>query len=41
VETFGNPDSHWVRVTVDPAGAQLFRFEARIIPENVINRRTK
>jgi hypothetical protein len=41
VETFGNPDTHWVRVTVDPRDVQLFRFEAQIVPDNVINRRAK
>jgi hypothetical protein len=41
VETFGNPDTHWVRVTVDPADPQGFRFNAEIIPENVVNRRAK
>jgi hypothetical protein len=35
VETFGDPNTHWVRITIDPGDAQLFRFEARIIPENV------
>ena len=39
VETFGWPDSHWVRVSVDPADPQLFRFKAEIVPENVVNRR--
>jgi hypothetical protein len=39
VETFGNPDTHWVRVTVDPADPQVFRFNAEIVPENVVNRR--
>ena len=39
VETFGSPNSHWVLVTVDPAIPQLFRFEAQIVPENVVNRR--
>jgi hypothetical protein len=38
VEAFGNPDSHWVCVTVDPGDPHLFRFEARIIAENVANR---
>ena len=33
------PDSHWVRITVDPADPQLFRFKAEIVPENVVNRR--
>jgi hypothetical protein len=41
VETFGAPETHWVRVTVDPADAQVFRFNAEIIPENVVNRRAK
>ena len=39
VETFGWPDSHWVRITVDPADPQLFRFKTEIVPENVVNRR--
>ena len=34
LEVFGDPDSHWVRVTVDPAKAGLFTIEAEIIPEN-------
>jgi hypothetical protein len=41
VETFGSPNNHWVKVTVDPADRQLFRFEAQIVPENVGNHRTK
>ena len=41
VETFGWPDSHWVRITVDPADPQLFRFKAEIVPENVVNRRNE
>ena len=41
VETFGDPDTHWVRVTVDPGDAQVFRFDAQIIPDNVVNRRTR
>lgn len=39
VETFGWPDSHWVRVTLDPADPQLFRFRAEIVPGNVVNRK--
>jgi hypothetical protein len=39
IETFGWPDTHWVRVTVDPANPQLFRFKAEIVPENVANRK--
>ncbi len=41
VETFGNPDTHWVRVTVDPSDPQVFRFNAEIVPENVANRRAR
>ena len=41
VETFGNPDTHWVRISVDPADPQLFSFKAEIIPENVANRHTR
>jgi hypothetical protein len=38
VETFGWPDTHWVRVTVDPADPQLFRFKPEIVPENAASR---
>jgi hypothetical protein len=41
VETFGNPDTHWVRITVDPADPQVFTFKGEIVPENIVNRRTK
>ncbi len=34
VEVFGDPDSHWVRVTVDPANPDLFSAEARTVPGN-------
>jgi len=33
-ETFGDPNTHWVRVTVDPADPQLFTFRGEIIAEN-------
>lgn len=39
VETFGSPNSHWVRVTVDAADPHLFRFEPQIVPGNVVNRK--
>ena len=39
VETFGSPDTHWVKVTIDPADAQVFSFKAELIPENVRARR--
>lgn len=38
VETFGSPDMHWVRVTVDPADPGLFRFNAEIVKANVSSR---
>jgi hypothetical protein len=39
VETFGWPDSHWVRVTVDPTDPQLFRFKAEVVTGNIVNRK--
>jgi hypothetical protein len=41
VETFGWPDTHWVRITVDPADPQLFQVEPRIVPGNAASRRAK
>ena len=41
IETFGDPNTHWVRITVDDGGPQLFRFDAEIIPENVAPRTAK
>ena len=35
VETFGNPDVHWVRATVDPRDEEVFSFEPELIEENV------
>lgn len=37
VETFGNPQTHWTHVVVDPADPQLFTFRAGIVRENVVN----
>jgi hypothetical protein len=34
VETFGARNTHWVRATIDPRDANLFRFEPRIVPAN-------
>ncbi len=36
VETFGNPDVHWLRVTVDPADPSLFTFRQQIVEKNLI-----
>lgn len=38
VETFGPPDVHWLRVTVEPRNPMVFVFEQRIVPENVLPR---
>lgn len=37
VETFGSPDSHWVRATVDPADPNLFRFEPVLVRANFVD----
>jgi hypothetical protein len=37
VETFGNPDVHWVRVTVDPRDPQVFTFRQQIVNSNLVN----
>ena len=37
VETFGDPDTHWVRITVDPSKPELFTIEPEIVPENKAN----
>lgn len=34
LEVFGDPNSHWVRVVVDPAVPGLFTIRPEIIPEN-------
>ena len=41
VETFGSPDTHWVRVTVDPADPLVFTFRAEIVPDNIVSRRSR
>lgn len=38
LEVFGDPDTHWVRVTVDPANPALFTIEPMIVRENDPNR---
>jgi hypothetical protein len=37
VETFGNPDVHWIRVTVNPKDPNVFTFHPQIVKENVVN----
>jgi Calcineurin-like phosphoesterase len=38
VETFGSPNVHWLRVTVDKKDANVFRVEQRVIAENKFSR---
>jgi hypothetical protein len=35
VETFGTPDVHWVKATIDPNNPNLFRFEPMLVKENL------
>jgi hypothetical protein len=37
IETFGDPDTHWVRITVDRSKRGLFTIEPEIVPENKAN----
>src|SRR3989442_7640869 len=37
VETFGFPDTHWVRASVDPMDPQVFSFRQEIVKENLVN----
>jgi len=34
VETFGSPNVHWVKATIDPRSRNVFRFEPMIVPGN-------
>ncbi len=34
VETFGSPNVHWVKVSVNPEGRNLFTFEPMMVPNN-------
>lgn len=36
VETFGYPDTHWVRTTVDPSDPNVFSFRQEIVKENLV-----
>lgn len=36
VETFGHPDAHWIRGTVDPADPQVFSFRQEIVRANLV-----
>jgi hypothetical protein len=37
VETFGYPDTHWVRVTIDPEDPNVFRFRPEIVERNRVD----
>jgi hypothetical protein len=37
VETFGDPDTHWVQIIIDPSKPELFTVEPQIVPENRAN----
>src|SRR3954469_4541766 len=36
VETFGNPDVHWVRVSVDPKDPNVFTYHAQHVQKNLV-----
>jgi hypothetical protein len=37
VETFGNPDVHWLRVTIDPLDPEVFTFRPQMVKSNLVN----
>ncbi|WP_404789120.1 hypothetical protein [Altericista sp. CCNU0014] len=37
VETFGPPDMHWVRATIDPTDPNLFEFEPVTVKANIMS----
>jgi hypothetical protein len=39
VETFGYPDTHWVRAIIDPSDPQVIRFRQEIVKENLVDHR--
>lgn len=36
VETYGNPDVHWLRVVIEPQNPNVFRFERQMVKENLV-----
>jgi hypothetical protein len=40
VETFGNPDVHWLRVTVDPSDPEVFTFRQQLVRSNFVKHGT-
>ena len=41
VETFGNPDVHWLRVTVDPNDPNVFTFRQQIVRNNLVKHKPR
>jgi hypothetical protein len=41
VETFGNPDVHWLRVTVDPNDPNVFTFRQQIVRNNLVKHKLR
>lgn len=39
VETFGQPDHHWLHVTVDPSDPNLFTFRQKLVEANLVDHR--
>ena len=37
LEVFGDPETHWIRVTIDLAKPGLFVLEPEIVPDNRAN----
>ena len=37
VETFGNPDNHWIRVTVNPRDPNFFTYRPEYVRKNFVN----
>jgi len=40
VETFGNPDVHWLRVTADARDPEVFTFRQQLVRSNFVNHGT-
>ena len=36
VATFGHPDTHWIRATIDPNDPNVFRFRQEIVKDNLV-----
>jgi len=36
VATFGHPDTHWIRATIDPSDPNVFRFRQEIVKANEV-----